>query len=81
MQIMREMGVAGDDIPWHEVSRKMGHRRSRQQCSAKWSLSLLAIISSFMVIDWFLCCRIQVDLTTMPPKTVDPYQTTSACHM
>jgi hypothetical protein len=67
MRIICEMGVAGDDIPWPEVIRKMGHRRSRQQCSAKWSLGLLAIISSFLVIDSF---RIQVDLATTP--TVNP---------
>jgi hypothetical protein len=43
MRIVDEMKVElgrGDlelsDIPWIQVSQKMGHTRSRQQCSAKW---------------------------------------------
>jgi hypothetical protein len=39
-EIKLELGKSVDlnhsDIPWSQVSQRMGHTRSRQQCSAKW---------------------------------------------
>jgi hypothetical protein len=32
-----ELGKSDDlDMPWSQVSQRMGHMRSRQQCSTKW---------------------------------------------